>query len=110
MLQGSVDVFISTFNRSTDDYVAALPTSKEHSIWSIRDVNSLNQGSLEKQLLVLTQDRSYCVDCYYLIGLQTSDGSAHYNVMVQSLMAERNDTFHLLRLGMAKHVYLNQSI
>jgi len=51
--------------------VDRLPSRVMKSQWSIMDINStnFNQG---KELVILFNDRDFCFDCYYLIGIRTN--------------------------------------
>jgi hypothetical protein len=55
----------------------------------------------------LQEDRSYCADCYYLIGVRTEETKAMYTIVATNIEAEKNYT-HLLKLGEIKMVRLNK--
>lgn len=56
-----------------------------------------------KEIIILTHDRSYCVDCQYLIGIVTHEQKAKFSLLVNSIDAEKNNT-HLLKLGEIKTI------
>ncbi len=98
---------MTTFNRTGEDFVQKLPRRKSDAKWLSEDVNSINSGSDNKEILILQTDRDYCSDCYYLIGVVTHEGPATYQLSLLASEAERNDSSRLLRIGMAKTVKLN---
>ncbi len=53
MTSGVADVFVTTFNATTDDFLQKLPKSKKNAQWLVTDVNSLNQGSEDKAILIM---------------------------------------------------------
>jgi hypothetical protein len=74
--QGACDIYISTFNSTSDDFVQKLPKRKNDAKWLSEDINSINFG--EKQVLIMQNDRNYCVDCYYVIAVVTHESSCTY--------------------------------
>lgn len=65
-------------------------------------INSIN--SLEaKEILILQEDRNFCIDCYYLIGVVTGGSKASYSVLVRNIEAQKTYT-NLLRIGEIKTV------
>lgn len=94
---GTVDLLVSTFNPNEQDLVDNLPSKSMKTQWSIMDINSTNfhQG---KELLILKNDRNFCFDCYYLLGLRTSQESSMYTLTVKSLEASEKYS-NLLSVG-----------
>jgi hypothetical protein len=87
--------------------VQKLPKRKSDAIWISEDINSMNSGSEDKEVLILQNDRNYCFDCYYLIGVVTHEGPAAYQLSLLASEVERNESSRLLRLGMQKTVKLS---
>jgi hypothetical protein len=107
--QGSADIYVATFDTS-DDFVQSLPKRKSDAQWVTEDVNSINSGNEDKQILILQNDREFCVDCYYVIGIVTHEGPCSYTLGLTTLEAEAaKSTTHLLRLGMSKKIRLDAS-
>lgn len=69
---GAVDLYVTTFNTSTENFVDILPTKKSDATWITEDINSLNHA--DKTIVILDTDRDYCSDCYYIIGIVTHEG------------------------------------
>ena len=79
---GAADLYVTTFNRSEDDFVSNLPSKKDDAIWIVQDINSINQLNDDKTVLILQNDRWYCTDCYYIIGVVTHEGPVNYQISV----------------------------
>jgi hypothetical protein len=72
--------------------------------WMIEEITPMNFHG--KKLMILTEDRHYCFDCYYLIGVRTGSDAAMYSVSIKS-KDPKKDYSHLLRVGDTKMVKLN---
>jgi hypothetical protein len=40
--QGAADIYVTTFNTTSDNFVEKLPKNKDDAVWLIEDINSLN--------------------------------------------------------------------
>lgn len=54
----------------------------------------------------MNQDRHYCTDCVYLIGVVTHEKMASYRITLNTLEAEKTSP-HLLKLGEVKMTKLS---
>lgn len=109
--EGAADVYVTTYSRQKEEgtLVESLPTRKDDAIWSVEDVNSLNSGvGTDREIVILQNDRSYCSDCYYIIGIVTHEGPCTYNLFLQSINAQLNYTLNLLKLGTPRNVRISR--
>jgi hypothetical protein len=105
---GSADLYVTTFNSTSEDFVQRLPKREDEALWLSEGITSINSGSDDKDIIVMQNDRNYCTDCYYVIGVVTHEAQASYQLQVRTLLAEKSgDSTHLLRLGQVKIVKLN---
>lgn len=74
------------------------------SIWVAENINSTNFVS-GKEIVILQDDRDFCVDCYYLIGVRTLATNAMYTLEVKSIDAYKSYQ-NLLRVGDNKMIKL----
>ena len=72
MQQGYADLYVSTYNTSSDNFVNRLPSKKSEAIWIEEDIRTYNQEE-GKDIIILQADQNYCVDCYYVIGIVTHE-------------------------------------
>jgi hypothetical protein len=104
---GAADLYVTTYNTTSDDFLSRLPQRKDDALWSVMDINSQNHAEADKSVLILQKDRSYCLDCYYVIAVITHEGPAVYTVTVRTLEAELGlEQTHLMRLGVTQMVKL----
>ena len=68
--------------------------------WMVQEVTPMNFHD-NKKLLILTSDRNFCYDCYYLIGVRTGHDTAMYSLLVKS-MKSTSEYENLLRVGETK--------
>lgn len=84
-----------------------LPKRKSDAKWLAEDVNSINAGNDDKYVLIMQNDRNYCVDCYYVIGVVTHEASCTYQLSLKT--GEEEESANFLRIGMSKPVKLDQN-
>jgi hypothetical protein len=96
---GSVDMMVSTFDNNDEEQnlVDKIPKNRDRAKWNIRKVSS-NSGALEREILIKREERNYCKECVYLVGVHTRDIGADYSIMVQSLQADYQNS-QFLKLG-----------
>jgi hypothetical protein len=98
---------VNTFKDSTENFIDKLPTHPMKSTWYSTQILPINYNN-GKEILILKNDRKYCTDCYYIIGVKTIASNSMYNLLVTSLMADTRTT-HLLKIGETRSIKLNQS-
>jgi hypothetical protein len=64
---------------SNENVVSKLPKSKKDALWILEDVNSLT-APVDRELVVVNQERNYCVRCFYLIGIVTHEYKTEYSL------------------------------
>ena len=84
----------------------SLPKTKSDAFWVTEGINAMNHASERKSILILSNDREYCDDCYYIIGVVTHDLAANYKLQIRELEAKKSLNTHLLRLGGSKTLKL----
>ena len=108
MSSGAADILVTTYNSTEDSLVDRLPRTQAEATWSALDVNSQNHATADKGVLVLLNDRSYCVDCYYMIAVATHQSPAQYRLTVRTIEAAAiaNQT-HLMQLSVTQMAQLS---
>lgn len=80
---GLADIYLTTYSEGeTSDggnMLAKLPKSKRDVKW-IREGIDSKSGDTKKSLLVLNNERQYCAQCFYLIGVVTHDLQTDYSI------------------------------
>lgn len=104
---GWIDLYVNTFNDNNENFIDRLPSSPFKSTWQSSEILPINYLD-GKEILILKNDRRYCHDCYYLIGVRTVTSNAMYNLLVTSLSAESQAT-HLLKVGETKQIKMNKT-
>eukprot|EP00347_Sterkiella_histriomuscorum_P020253 403338511 len=103
---GEADLLVSKYLPSEDEFISKLPSNFKKSLWTVENINSTNVVGSGKEIVVLQNDRDFCVDCYYLIGVKTDDESnAMYSLEIKSINA-RVSYQNLLRVGDNKMIKL----
>lgn len=66
-----------------------------------------SQNSYEgKELVIMRDDRKFCKDCYYLIGIVTHEEGTRFNIQAKAIDAEKTYT-HLLKIGDLRTIKFN---
>lgn len=71
-------------------------------LWMVQEITPMNFHD-NKKLLILSTDRNFCYDCYYLIGVRTGHDTAMYSLLVRSIKSIK-DYENLLRVGETKQI------
>ena len=74
-----------------------MPRSKRDAKWVLEDIKSTTALS-KKEVLVLNNERGYCEECFYIIGVVTHDKKTEYSIELEVLDANFNNT-KLMKLG-----------
>ncbi len=83
---GQADIYMNTYaenenakNAEQQNIIAKLPKSKRDTLWIVENIDSKSPAS-KKELLVLNNERNYCTQCFYLIGVVTHDLKTDYSL------------------------------
>ena len=77
--------------------LAKLPKSKRDVQW-IREGVTPKSGDISKSLIVLNNEKNYCTQCFYLIGIVTHDLKTDYSIQLDLLDANYKNA-QILKLG-----------
>lgn len=90
---------MNTFNDrdESQNLVSKMPRSKREAHWVVEDIKSTTQLN-KMELLVLNNERGYCDDCFYIIGVVTHDKKTEYSIDIEVLDANFNNT-KLMKIG-----------
>jgi hypothetical protein len=77
--------------------LAKLPKSKRDIQW-IRENITPKSGDIKKSLIVLNNEKNYCAQCFYLIGIVTHDLKTDYSIQLDLLDANYKNS-QILKLG-----------
>jgi hypothetical protein len=101
---GQADIYMNTYvedagakNSEQSNLLARLPKSKRDTQWVVENIDPKSSAS-KRELLVLNNERSYCTQCFYLIGVVTHDLKTDYSLQVDLLDADFKNA-QILRLG-----------
>ena len=70
MQSGWLEIYVNTFKDSTENFIDKLPSHPMKSTWYSTQILPINYNN-GKEILILKNDRKYCTDCYYIIGVKT---------------------------------------
>lgn len=90
---GLADIYLTTYiedpkstSSESQNMLARLPKSKRDVQW-IREGIDSKSAETKKGLIVLNQERNYCTQCFYLIGVVTHDLKTDYSIQLDLLDA-----------------------
>ena len=83
---GQADIYVNTYvekEGAKDSYesnlLARLPKSKRDTHWVVENIDPKSSAS-KRELLVLNNERAYCTQCFYLIGVVTHELKTDYSL------------------------------
>ena len=96
---GNADVLINPYIDTDErqNLVDLLPKSKRNSRWVLGDISSYTSIK-NRELLVANNERGYCYNCFYIIGIMTHEAKTDYTIAVESLDANFTNS-QLMKLG-----------
>jgi len=77
--------------------LAKLPKSKRDAKWIRENIDAKSSDS-KKSLIVLNNEKNYCPQCFYLIGIVTHDQKTDYSIQLDLLDADYKNA-QILKLG-----------
>lgn len=83
------DIFVNTYDENDErqNLVDSLPSSKRNSWWTLEEISATTSIS-QRELVVLNQEKYYCQNCYYIIGVVTHDLKTEYTLLLDVFDAD----------------------
>ena len=85
---GAADVLINPYDDTDEkqNLVDLLPKSKRKARWGFSELSSYT-SIRDRELLITNNERDYCYNCFYIIGILTHEATTDYTIAVESLDA-----------------------
>lgn len=89
--------------------VDRLPQSKRLATWLLENVDPKTSAQ-QRSLVIVNQEKKYCVNCFYLIGVLSHDLKTEYSLQLDALDQADFSNAQILKLGENYHTSFDKNM